>query len=139
MDNLLARYREILVFIDDNLIVTMGTKSELMAKVREILNSLDLAIKAEKCKFVQGEFEWLGFKLTNSGVTLVNNNVQGNTERVRSTNFKKLRSYLGAANQLNKFIPDLAAKCLAFRNILKKDAKWKWSQDHERALERSNN
>ena len=68
----------------------------------------------------------------------VNNKVQGITERLRPTNFKELRSYLEAVNQINKFIPDLAAECFPFRNILKKDAAWKSSQDHARAFERIN-
>ena len=128
MDNLLARFREVFVFIDDILIVTKGTKSEHLTKVREILNVLDLAnlqIKADKCKIAQNQIEWLGFKLTSSGVTRVNTKVQGITDRLRPTNLKELRSFLGAVNQLNKFIPDLAAECFPFRSILKKDAEWK--------------
>ena len=72
MDNLLARFREVFVFIDDILIVTKGTKSEHLRKVREILNVLHLANlqkKADKCKIAQNQIEWLGFKLTSSGVT----------------------------------------------------------------------
>ena len=71
MDNLLARFREVFVFNDDILIVTKGTKSEHLTKVREILNVLDLAnlqIKADKCNLAQNPIEWLGFKLTSSGV-----------------------------------------------------------------------
>ena len=123
MDNLLARFREVFVFIDDILIVTKGTKSEHLTKVREILNVLDsanLQIKADKCKIAQNQIEWLGFKLTSSVVTPVNTKVQGITDRLRPTNLKELRSFLGAVNQLNKFIPDLAAECFPFRNILKK-------------------
>ena len=33
----------------------------------------------------------------------------------------------------------MAAECFPLRIILKKDADWKWSQDHERAFERINN
>ena len=142
MDNLLARFREVFVFIDDISIVTKGTKSKHLTKVQEILNVLDLAnlqIKADKCKIAQNQIEWLGFKLTSSGVTPVNTKVQGITDRLRPTNLKKLRSFLGAVNQLNKFIPDLAAECFPFRNILKKDAEWKWLPEHEKAFVDVNN
>ena len=92
MDNLLARFREVFVFIDDILIVTKGTKSEHLTKVREILKVLDLAnlqIKADKCKIAQNQIEWLGFKLTSSGVTPVNTKVQGITDRLRPTNLNE--------------------------------------------------
>ena len=141
MDNLSGRFREAFVFIDDILIVTKGTKSEHMAKVWEILNTLDAANlqKAEQCKSAQSQIEWLGFKLNNSKVSLVSNKVQGITERLRPTNSKGLRSYVGDVNQINEFIPNLAAECFPPKNILKKDAEWKYLQDHEKAFERINN
>ena len=124
MDYLLARFREVFPFIDDISIVTKGTKNEHTVEVGKILTTLDvpnLQTKAEMCKFAESQIEWLGFILTNSGVSPVNNKVQGITESLRPTNLKKLRSYLGAVNHLNKVIPDLAAECFSFRNILKKD------------------
>ena len=141
MDMLLAKFREVFVFIDDILIVTKGTKSEHLDKVREILKTLDdaeLQLKAGKCIIAENEIEWLGFKLTNQGILPVNSKVQGITEKLRPTNLKELRSFLGAVNQFNKFIPDLASICFPFRSILKKDAEWNWTDEHEKAFENVN-
>ena len=69
MATLLARFREVFVFIDDVLIVTKGTKQQHLDKVREILKVIDeaeLQLKAGKCIFAQQEIEWPGFKLTKS-------------------------------------------------------------------------
>ena len=41
---------------------------------------------------------------------------------------------MGAVNQFNKFIPDLAVLCSPFRSILKKDATWNWNNEHEEAF-----
>ena len=125
MDNLLAKIREVFVFIDCISIVTKGTKQDHIEKVREILKTLDAAklqLKAGKCTFAKQEIEWLGFKLTNHGISSVNSKVQGIAEKLRPTNLKELRSFLGAVNQFNKFILDLATICFPFRSILKKDA-----------------
>ena len=43
-------------------------------------------------------------------------------------------SFLGAFTQLNKFVPDSANNCAPFRTILKKEAEWKWTRDHEKAF-----
>ena len=94
MDLLLARFREVFVFIDDILIVTKGTKQEHLDKVREILKVIDdaeLQLKAGKCNFAKQEIEWLGFKLTNSGISPINSKVQGVTEKLRPTNLNELR------------------------------------------------
>ena len=51
MDILLAKFRDVFKFIDDVLIVTKGTKSEHLDKVREILKTLDdaeIQLKAGK-------------------------------------------------------------------------------------------
>ena len=136
MDLLLARFREVFVFIDDILIVTKGTKQEHLDKVREFLKVIDdaeLQLKAGKCNFAKQEIEWLGFKLTNSGISPINSKVQGITEKLRPTNLKELRSFLGAVDQFNKFMPDLASTCFPFRSILKKDAVWSWTL-HEKAF-----
>ena len=41
MDILLAKFREVFVFIDDFLIVTKGTKQNHIGEVQEILKTLD--------------------------------------------------------------------------------------------------
>ena len=141
MDLLLAKFREVFVFIDDILIVTKGNKAEHLNKVREILKVLDkaeLQLKAGKCKFAKQEIEWLGFNLTNSGISPINSKVQGITEKLRPTNLKELRSFLGAVNQFNRFVPDLATICFPFRSILKKEANWEWNEEHEKAFKRVN-
>ena len=98
------------VFIDDILIVTKRTKQEHLDKVRDILIVIDdaeLQLKEGKCKFAKQEIEWLGFKLTRTGISPKNSKVQGITEKLRPTNLKELRSFLGAVNQFNKFVSDL--------------------------------
>ena len=109
--------------------------------MREILKTLDkaeLQLKAGKCKIGQSEIEWLGFKMTNEGISPVNTKVQGIAEKLRPEKLKELRSFLGAVNQFNNFIPDLASICFPFRLILKKDTKWIRTPEHEKAFLRVN-
>ena len=141
MDLLLARFREVFVFIDDILMVTKGTKNEHLNKVREILKAMNeakLQLKAGKCNFAKQEIEWLGFKLTSSGISPINTKVQGISDKLRPTNLKELRSFLGAVNQFDRFVPDLATICFPFRSILKRDAGWNWNEEHESAFKKVN-
>ena len=65
MYNLLVKFREVFVFIDDILIVIKGTKKDLLDKVREILKTLDdakMQLKAVNCKIAENKIEWLRFK-----------------------------------------------------------------------------
>ena len=65
--------------------------------------------------------------------------MQGISERLRPKNLKTLRSFLGAVNQFNKFIPDLAQICFPFRTFLKKDQEWNWQPEQENAFLKINN
>ena len=141
MDLTLANVNSVFVYIDDVLIVTKGTKQEHLNKVREVMKILDeanLQLKAEKCIIAQDSIEWLGYKLTRTGISPVNAKAQGISERLRPNNLKQLRSFLGAVNQFNKFIPNLASISFPFRTILKKDAEWTWNEEHEKAFVKIN-
>ena len=95
MELLLAKLREVFVFIDVILIVTKGTKSEHLDKVQEILkvmNEAKLQLKAGICKLANQEIEWLDFKLTSSGISPVNTKVHGISDKLRPTNLKELWS-----------------------------------------------
>ena len=63
---------------------------------------------------------------------------QGLSHRLRRTNLKQLRSFFGAVNQFNKFIPNLASISFPFRTILKKDADMILNEDHENAFVKMN-
>ena len=141
MDITLANVNSVFVYLDDILIVTKGTKQEHLNKVREVMKILDeanLQLKAEKCMIAQESVEWLGFKLTRTGISPKNAKAQGISDRLRPTNLKQLRSYLGAVNQFNKFIPNLKSISFPFGTILKKDAHRTWNTEHEDAFVNNN-
>ena len=47
-------------------------------------------------------------------------------------NLKYLRSFLGLANQLAAFVPDLALMSAGLRPLLKKGNAWVWEKEHEK-------
>ena len=141
MDTTLAGIANTFAFIDDILIVTRGDEEGHIEKVRQVLKRLDeanVSLKAEKCTFAAKQIEWVGYKLSQEGVEPINSKVQGITDRLKPTNLKQLRSYLGAVNQLNKFIPDLAKLCFPFRTLLKKENDWNWGIEQETAFKKVN-
>ena len=108
-----------------------------MQKVRENLKVLDkasLQLRADKCQIACTKIEWVGYELSGEGLTPVNGKVKVITERLRPGNLKELRSFVGAVNQLNKNVPELPNNCAPFRSILKKDAEWKWTEEHEKTF-----
>ena len=136
MGLLLANSRELCIFIDDELIVPKGTMNNSLAKAWEILKTLgyaNLQLKVGKCIFAVDNIESLGFILTRTGVSPVNEKIQETSGKLRQGKLKELICFLGAVNQLEIFIRDMANICSPFRSILKRDTDWKWTEDHEEA------
>ena len=138
MEEILINIANVYVFIDDILIVTKGTKEEHEEKVREVFKKLDsrkLQLKEDKCKIAKNEIEWLGFDISEKGVKPHNEKIQGISGKMKPKNLKDLRSYLGAKNQLIKFIPGLAQLTEPFRDLLKTDGNWEWKEKHDIAFD----
>ena len=73
------------------------------------------------------------------GIVPQNDKVQAITERLKPKNLKELRSYLGAINQLVKFLPNLAQTTHGFRDLLKTNCEYKWTKDHDKTFEKIQN
>ena len=52
------------------------------------------------------------------------------------TNVSQLRSFLGLANQLTAFVPDLGHMTAVIRPLLKRGIAWVWTEDMEREFDR---
>ena len=141
MDTELANIPNTYVFLDDILVVTKGSKENHYKVVETVLTKLNKAnvrLKWEKCNLAQNEIEWLGYKLTQNGISPINTKIQAITQKLRPENLKELRSYLRAVNQMNRFIPNLAQLCFPLRPLLKKDKTWNWEEKHEKAFKEIN-
>ena len=111
MNNILHETKNTFTFLDDILFVTKGDKETHMKKVEEVIQELNKAgirRKIEKCKLAQKETEWLGYKLSAAGIKPVEEKVQAIKDKLRPENLKDLRYFMGAINQMNRFISNLA-------------------------------
>ena len=54
-------------------------------------------------------------------------------------NLKDLRSFLGLANQLAAFVPDIAHMSAGLRLLLKKENAWVWEKEHEEEFNKIKN
>ena len=99
-----------IAFLDNILIATKGEKRKFEGSERSN-QSTGQCWNSPKIGEVQDrekKTEWLGFKLSKGGIKPVDKKVQALTEKLHPRNLKDLRSIMGAINQMNKFIPNLA-------------------------------
>lgn len=51
------------------------------------------------------------------------------------TDVSQLRSFLGIVNYYNRFLPNLSSRLAPLHNLLRKDERWRWTQDCQEAFQ----
>ena len=111
-------------FLDNILIITKGSPYDHELDAYIVLSRLDkenLAIKLEKCEFAKSSITWLGYKITQSGISSPTIKKSDSILNLKPpSTLKQLRSFMGSIHQLIKFIPNLANLLNLIRPLLKK-------------------
>ena len=99
------------MFSDDILIVSKGTLEEHKSCVMNCLKCLDdekFRINLPKCHFGKLENDWLGYHISQSGISPLESKTAAILSLEAPKTLKKLRSFLGSVHYIAKFILNLA-------------------------------
>ena len=138
MDCILAEYPQAHAFIDDILVVTKGTAVDHIATVEKILKKLDrenMSLKLTKCKFAQRECEWLGHKITPTGITPLVRKTEPIEALTPPRTLSQLKSFMGSIHSLHKYLPALAESSAPLRPLLSKNNEYIWTPECQNAFE----
>ena len=91
------------------------------------LDQENLRINPAKCHFAKDKIEWLGHSITQTGITPLSIETDAIKKLSSPSNIKKLRSFMGSAHHLGKFIPNLSQLCFPLRPLRKKNTKIIWT------------
>ncbi|EPY50852.1 hypothetical protein SPOG_05143 [Schizosaccharomyces cryophilus OY26] len=126
----------IIVYLDTILIYS-SSKKEHQKHVREILRRLreaDLYLDQEKCCFFQNKVKFLGHLISEKGMEVDPERIQAIIDWPVPDTFKKLRSFLGFVNYSRQFVPNLSKLSRPLYDLLKKDAKYEWTDRQQQAF-----
>ena len=88
-----------------------------------------------KCKLLHSETDFLGFHISEAGVSTQERNVQAIVDRTAPQSVKELKSFLGVLNFHRKYRPDYAALALPLTTLLRKNVKFCWDEAQETAFQ----
>ena len=127
---------DVLKLVDD--ILVQGTDYEdLFEKLEAVLqrcreHNITLSLK----KLEVGEkVNFAGFQVSAEGVQPLPERTEAIRSFPRPENIQDIRSFMGLAQQLGHFLPDLAHVSEPLRQLLKKNQAWLWLPDHEEAFQ----
>lgn len=139
MNELFADMEDVVIIYMDNLLIyTKGSKEEHEEVVKQVLQRLrdnDLFIKPEKCSFSVSEVDYLGMIVSRDGVRMDESKIQAIQEWPTPMKVKHVRGFLGLANFYRRFIQDFATIARPLNDLTKKDLTWKWTDKEQKAFE----
>ena len=138
MNRLLSGYQFIFAcaYIDDLICWGSDWQSHI-TNLRLILDRIldsGLRLRADKCKFAQTEIKYLGVILSQNCLKPDTAKLSIIKNAIPPTTAKLLKSFLGLTSFYRKFIRGYAKLCQPFRKLLKKNAVFNWTDEHDVAF-----
>src|SRR5579883_2191620 len=95
--------------------------------VLQCLRDHQLYAKLSKCKFWLSSVKFLGHTISNEGIAVDPSKVQEVMDWKPPTSIHQVRSFLGLAGYYRRFVPDFSKIAKLITELLKKEAKFIWS------------
>jgi hypothetical protein len=126
----------VVVFIDDILVYSKNEEEHAghLHVVLQRLREHHLYAKLSKCDFWLKEIKFLGHTISQAGIAVDPDKVQEVMNWKPPTTVRQIRSFLGLAGYYRRFIPDFSRIAKPITELLKKEAKFVWSQKCEDAF-----
>lgn len=121
----------------DDILIWGRTEEEHDRRLQAVLQrcrEVNLRLNKEKCKFSQSQVKYLGHILSPEGLSIDPTRVQDILALPRPSNVGELKSFLGVVNYLGKFIPHMSDTSAPLRQLLKKEAAWSWTEEHDKSF-----
>ena len=116
----------------DDILIFSSDPSDHISHVREVLQRLvkhGLYVKAEKCNFSVTECDFLGYRVSTSGIGLSPSKVESMLDWAEPTCRKDVERFIGFANAYRGFCPRLANYRYRWQKLTRGDVPFVWSED----------
>ena len=120
-----------LVYIDDILIFSQNFDQHLehLDQVFQNLRAANLRIHPGKCKFAAKEVKYLGHIISPKGLQVDPSKYSAIETYPVPKSVKNVRAFLGLAQFYRKYIKSFAQIALPLNKLLRKDTKFKWTEE----------
>ena len=120
------------VYLDD-ILVSGATAEDHLQNLRALLQRLQdkgLRCRLEKCIFAQPSVEYLGYQLSQSGISK-STKVDAVLEMPPPKDVPSLRSFLGSVQFYSKFLPNLSTITEPLHKLTRKGVNWGWNHEQK--------
>lgn len=136
MQQVLGHLPFVQIYLDDITIHSKTFEEHLdhLTKVFKCLQEADLKVNYKKCNFASKKISLLGHIVSANGIEADPSKVQAVKEMKSPTDLKELQRFLGMTGYYRKFIEGYAGVAQPLYHLLRKENKWNWTDNQERAF-----
>ena len=119
--------------IQDDILVWSKDKEDHDQNLRAVMDRIQksgLKLNKSKCGFGLNQLKCCGHIFSDKGIKADPSKIEVITNMPTPESPADLRRFLGMVQYLAKFVPNLASNSSALRQLLVKDAKWEWTEEH---------
>jgi len=120
----------VFIYLDDIIIVSATNTLPRFCRLRDAR----LRFNPDKCHFCRPELKYLGHIVDRWGIRTDLEKVKAMTQRPRPSNVRQIRQFVGLASWYRRFIPDFSATVAPLTKLTRKNARWQWGDEEERAF-----
>ena len=121
------------VYLDDILVLgeTFDSHIANLQRVFDRLKQATLQLKPKKCHFASSSVDYLGYHVSDKGLSTDQEKTEAVAKFPRPTDLKSLRSFLGLAPYYRRFIPCFSKIASPLHMLTRKDAPYDWTSQCE--------
>ncbi|XP_064475528.1 uncharacterized protein K02A2.6-like [Ornithodoros turicata] len=123
----------------DDVLIFGRNEDEHDKRLHAVLRTLKdagVTLNEEKCQFRRSRIHFLGHILGANGISADPDKTEAIRKMPAPQSVSELRSFFGMLNHLAKFLPHMAEKTKALRDLLASDAAWYWGPQQQEAFEK---
>lgn len=127
----------VIVYLDDILIFSK-THEEHVTHVKQVLKRLEdnsLWAKAEKCEFFQDSVDFLGYIVSDKGISMDPKKVEAIVDWPVPKNVHDIQVFLGFANFYRRFIKSYSKVTSPLTRLLRKGINFEWTTKEQEAFD----
>lgn len=120
------------IYLDDIIVIGISLDHHInnLRKVFQTCKDRNLKLNPDKCEFLKSEIIFLGHKCTKNGILPDDSKFDTIKNYPIPKDGESIKRFIAFCNYYRKFIPNFGVIAKPLNNLTKKNAEFKWTEEH---------